>query len=139
MMTTQRKPAIPRSGDVVPLTPDLASAILLGFVEAAQVAVTPEAIVQYDRYFRPALTQTGWLTGDDPLAAATREYLDARREASRACGAGQTGWSALGAGKAREQAVRRALAARSRALAILRERGTLAVARKLQMHVIENG
>lgn len=105
---------------------DVACAIALGFEDNHRVVVTPEAITLFDERLRTSRTQPGWLDSDDPLDQATREYLNARREAMlQGPQANRSGWAGAAAIKARELANARAIQAKNRAWRILVERGFL--------------
>jgi hypothetical protein len=118
---------------------DLACAIALGMVEAPRVGINLQSITLLDAQMRPADKLDNWLDGDDPLDVATRDYLKARQDAIHAGRPrfGQTGWAAAGAGRAREEAVKRSLVAKTTAQKLLVERGVLEHARSIGMHVIE--
>ena len=77
---------MPREPILGVLDPDLACAVALGVVEHPQVVVSQEAVTVHDAGMRPLGTQPDWLVPDDPLHAATREYLQARREVMRVTG-----------------------------------------------------
>jgi hypothetical protein len=120
------------------LNPDLACAIALGFVEAPQVTVTVECFTLADPHQRTSLTQTAWL-GDDPLDAATREFLTARREAMlQGQKATRPGWMGTAAIRAREQASARAVQAKNRAWDLLRQRGVADHARLAGLTLVDH-
>jgi hypothetical protein len=120
------------------LDPDLACAVALGLVESPRVAANPEAVTVLDASMRPVGTVRGWLDGDDPLDVATREYLQARREANLTTTPrpGQAPWMATAAIRTRDAANQRAREARERARALLNQRGTFATARAAGLPVI---
>jgi hypothetical protein len=109
--------------------PDLVCAMALGLAAHPSLVVSLEAVTLQDAHQRPLATQTDWLGEEDPLEAATREYLRARREAlvanARRSG---SGWLAAGTMKIRQAANARALQAKARGRALLGERGVLAEA-----------
>ena len=120
------------------LDPDLACAIALGFVENHQVVANLGAVTVHDVAMRPLGTKPDWLNGDDPLDAATREYLSARRDALLAGsrGPGASAWGAAGIARKRDEANRKALEARARARQLLEERGVLEGARAAGFRVV---
>ena len=120
------------------LDKDLACAVALGLVESPRVAANPEAVTVHDAHMRPLGTVRGWLEGDDPLDVATREYLQARREANLTTTPrpGQAPWMAAAAIRTRDAANQRARTARERARALLGQRGTFAAARAAGLTVI---
>jgi hypothetical protein len=122
------------------LHPDLACAIALGVVDHSHVSVTVDALTLYDTHLRTSRSQTGWLDGDDPLDAATRDFLAARQEAMRnAPRPAQSGWAAASAVKARESANARAVQAKARAWQLLQERGVVSHARRAGLVVTQPG
>jgi hypothetical protein len=118
--------------------PDLACAIALGFVEEPSVVVNLETVTVHDARRQPLGAARDWLDPADPLHAATREYLAARRDAgaTTAPRPGQTGWAAAAAVKQREAAIGRAHEARARARTLLAERGFLAHARQAGLRLV---
>jgi len=120
---------------------DLACAVALGLVESPHVAANPDAVTVLDEYMQSVGTLRGWLDGDDPLDAATREYLRSRIEAYQTTTPrpGQPPWMAAAAIRTRDAANQRARAARERGRALLAERGTLDVARAAGLPVIDLG
>lgn len=119
------------------LAPDLACAIAAGFVEHRLVAVNLDALTLHDAHMRPVGTQRDWLDPADPLHAATRDYLTARRDAILAGsrGPGNTAWGSAGVARKRDEANRKALAARARIRELLEERGVLTQARAAGLNV----
>jgi hypothetical protein len=111
---------------------DHACAVALGLVEDARVVVILEALTVHDAQMRTLGTVRDWLLGNDPLDAATREYLSAGREVSQASGVRlrQSPWQTAASIKARDPANRRAREARDLGRALLAERGFLAHARR---------
>jgi hypothetical protein len=117
---------------------DLACAVALGFVEMPGVAANARTITIHDAAMRPLGSVSDWLDGSDPLDVATREYLQARQEATLSGPKpGAKPWEATARTKAREQASQRAIQARTRGKALLDERGVLARARAEKLRVIE--
>jgi hypothetical protein len=114
------------------LHPEIACAVALAIVEDPRVVANVDSLTFHDPGMRPLGTIAGWLNGDDPLRQATREYLQAKREASmttmRGPGGG-SGWAAASAARTRDAANQRARQARERGRALLAERGVLAYAR----------
>jgi hypothetical protein len=100
-------------------------------VEDPRVVASLEAVTVHDAHMRPLGSVRDWIDGSDPLGAATREYLTARRDAGKASAPrpGQGGWGAASAAKARDGANNRARQARDLARTLLAERGVLAQAR----------
>jgi hypothetical protein len=121
------------------LDQDLACAVALGLVENPRVAANPDAITVHDGAMRPLGTVRGWLDGDDPLDGATRDYLQARREANATTAPrpGQAPWVAAAAIRTRDGANQRARAARERARDLLAQRGTFAQARAAGLKVLD--
>jgi hypothetical protein len=106
------------------LHPDLACAIALGFLENPQATVTLDVFTLFDPRLRTSRAHSGWLSTDDPLDVATREYLAAKRDTTLASPrTGQSGWAAASTIKKREEASKRAIEARARGLQLLQERG----------------
>lgn len=103
----------------------------LAIVEDARVVANADALTFHDQNMRPVGTVAGWLNGDDPLRLATREYLQAKREATMTTvrRPGESGWAAASAARTRDAANQRARQARERGRALLTERGALAYAR----------
>jgi hypothetical protein len=97
---------------------DLACAIALGFVQDPRVIADLECIHIRDTDLRPLASQSGWLNTSDPLDAATREYLVARREMAR-----------LPSSEARQVAVCNLIAVKQRVRQLLVARGVLRKAR----------
>jgi hypothetical protein len=121
------------------LHPDLACAIVLGFVESNEVNASLDSVTLVDPQTRQGRTQSGWLKGDDPLDLLTREYLTARLEATRTLvGRNASGWAAASAVKSREAANTRAIQAKAQARELLRQRGILDCARSAGMTVFES-
>ncbi len=117
---------------------DLACAVALGFVDMPGVAANARTITIHDAAMRPLGSVSDWLDGNDPLDVATREYLQARQEATLSGPKmGAKPWEATARTKAREQANQRAIQARTRGKALLDERGVLARARADKLRVIE--
>ena len=119
------------------LEPDTACAVALALVEMPRVVVSLEAVTLHDAHMRPLGTARDWLT-DDPLDAAVRDYLRAKREANMTTARrpNQPPWVAAAAVKTRDQATHRALAARDAGRLLLEERGFFAKARKAGLKVI---
>jgi hypothetical protein len=117
---------------------DLACAVALGLVESPRVAANPDAVTVLDAHMRPVGTLRGWLDGDDPLDAATRDYLRARTEANLTTTPrpGQAPWVAAAAIRTRDAANQRARAARERARDLLAQRGTFAQAHAAGLPVL---
>ena len=120
------------------LDPDLACAIAAGLVEDRRVVVNLDAITLYDAHMQPVGTRSGWLTGTDPLDAATRDYLSARRDAILAGsrGPGGSAWVAAGVARKRDEANRKAVEAKVRIRKLLEERGVLRRARAAGLAVV---
>jgi hypothetical protein len=117
---------------------DLACAVALGFVEMPGVAANARTITIHDAAMRPLGSVSDWLDGSDPLDVATREYLQARQEATLSGPKlGAKPWEATARTKTREQASQRAIQARTRGKALLDERGVLVRARADKLRVIE--
>jgi hypothetical protein len=118
---------------------DLACAVAVGLVESPRVAANPDAVTVHDAHMRPLGTVRGWLDGDDPLDVATREYLQARRDANQTTTPrpGQPPWMAAAAIRTRDAANQCARAARTRARDLLTQRGTFAQARAAGLKVID--
>jgi hypothetical protein len=117
---------------------DLACAAALGFVDLPRVTANAQTITILDVTLRPGGSVAGWLDGDDQLDVATREYLVARQEAILSGPKpGAKPWEASARTKAREEANKRAIAARARGKSLLEERGILAQARADGHRVIE--
>src|ERR1700732_1069868 len=55
--------------------PDLACAVALAIVEDPSIVATVEALTVHGPGMRPLGTVRGWLRADDPLHAATNQYL----------------------------------------------------------------
>jgi hypothetical protein len=110
---------------------DLACAIALNFVEDPRVVANLDCITLHDVNMRLVGSERDWL-GDDPLEATTRDYLQARRDASLAkvSRPGQPAWGMASGVKARDAANEKARQARDLGRALLAERGTLAAARR---------
>lgn len=126
-----------RSSILEHLDHDLACGIALGFFEHPRARVTLEAVTRYDRGYRVLGIEASWL-GSDPLDAATRDYLEARRALSRASGAGEKGrWSSAVAARAREEALTRAIDAKTRARDLLIGRDAWARAADAGMTILE--
>src|SRR5262245_59888272 len=109
------------------LDPDLACAIALGYVEHNFIVANLDGITIHDADFEILGQQTDWLTEDDPLDIATRDYLSARREAllSGYHHEEDNAWAAAAAMGTREEANRRAITARAAGKALLEERRVL--------------
>ena len=120
------------------LDPDLACAVALGLVEHPRVAVSLEGLTLLDGSLQPVATVRDWLAADDPLDAATRAYLAARREATMTTvrRPGQSGWAAASVIKARDTANTRAAQARDLGRSLLAQRGVLAQARQLGLKML---
>ncbi len=102
---------------------DLACAIAMGFVINPRVLADLEWIRIYDADMRPLASQSHWLDAQDPLDAATRAYLAARR--------------ALAAGSLdRREATRHLLAAKAHVRRLLEARGVLRKAREVGLDVV---
>lgn len=130
---------MPSKGPLERLDGDLACAIALGCVEHPQVVVTLNGITLHDERMRVLDQVNGWLRDDDPLHVATKQYLLARQEVSRA---GMNtrpgyGWAAASQAKIRDTANQRALQAKGQAQALLEERGVFARARAAGLRVLE--
>jgi hypothetical protein len=97
---------------------DLACAIALGFVADPRVFAELEYIFVHDEDMRPLASQSGWLDTPDPLDAATREYLTARRALAR-----------IPSGEGRRFAVCKLLEVKQRVRQLLVSRGVLRRAR----------
>jgi hypothetical protein len=117
---------------------DLACAVALGLVEDPRVVANLDVITLHDAFMRPLGAERDWLRGDDPLDAATRDYLQARREAAMTTvyRPGQSAWGAASAIKARDGATSRARQARDLGRALLAERGVLARARQAGLKLL---
>jgi hypothetical protein len=120
------------------LDPDLACAIALGLIEHNFIQANLECITIRDGDFEILGEQTNWLTEEDPLDAATRDYLVARHQALLAGHHGESddAWAAAQAIGAREEANRRAIESRTAAKAILDERRVLGSARAAGLTVL---
>lgn len=119
---------------------DLACAIALGFVQWPQVVTNLQKLTLCDERMQTVGSDANWLDGDDPLDAIAREYLAAKQEAMKSSTAKPAyghAWSASSASKTRDEANKRAIAARAQGARLLAERGTLAAARKQGLHVID--
>ncbi len=97
---------------------DLACAIAPGFVEDPRVVAELEVIQIRDAAMRPLASQSGWLNTPDPLDAATREYLTARRAMAR-----------VPSGEARQAAACKLITVKQRVRRLLVARGVLRKAR----------
>jgi hypothetical protein len=117
---------------------DLACAIALGLVEGPHVVANLESVSLHDEPMRLLGSVRNWLDGDDPLDAATRDYLRAKRDASAAAvrRPGQAPWGMAAAVKARDLANERARQARDLGRMLLAERGVLAQARRAGMKLV---
>ncbi len=117
---------------------ELACAVALGIVEDPRIAAGPEAVTVYDARMRQLGTVPNWLAGNDPLDAATRDYLEARREATMTTvrRPGQSAWNFASATRARDGANERARQARALGRGLLAERGVLAYAQGNGLRVI---
>jgi hypothetical protein len=102
---------------------DLACAIALGFVDDPHVIADLEWIAILDADKRLRASQSGWLSTLDPLDVATREYLRAQRALARATGE-------------RDEAARKAYAAKGRVWRLLEVRGVLRMAREAGFLVV---
>lgn len=90
------------------------------------VAANVHTITINDANMRPIGSVADWLDDNDPLDAATRIYLQARLDAANAAPKrGAKPWEAAARTRARDEANKRAVEARQRAMAILEERGIL--------------
>ena len=129
---------MPRELILNKLDPDLACAIALGLVEHNFIQANLESITIHDEDFQVLGQQTNWLTEDDPLDQATRDYLVARHQALLAGHHSESdnAWAAAEAIGTREEANRRAIAARTTARAILDERRVLESAKAAGMTVL---
>jgi hypothetical protein len=107
---------------------DLACAIALGFVQDPRVIADLECIRIRDRDLRPLASQSGWLNTSDPLDAATREYLAARRELAR-----------LPSSEARQVAACNLIMVKQRVQKLLVARGVLRKARAAGLAVAGEG
>ena len=117
---------------------DLACAVALGFVDLPRVATNPQTITIHDANMRPLGSVPDWLNSSDPLDVATREYLQARQEATLSGPKlNAKPWEATARTKAREVANQRALAAKARGKALLDERGVLTQARADNLRVLD--
>jgi hypothetical protein len=117
---------------------DLACAVALSFVDLPRVAVNAQTITIHDANMRLIGSVPDWLDGGDPLDAATRDYLQARQEATLSGPKpGAKPWEASARTKAREVANQRAIQAKARGKALLEERGVLAQARAQGLRVAE--
>ena len=120
------------------LDQDLACAAALGFVELPRMAANAQTVTVQDAHQRPVGSVADWLSGSDPLDRATHEYLCARQEAVLSGPKpGAKPWEATARTKVREDANRRAIAARARGKALLEERGVLARARAENLRVLD--
>ncbi len=106
---------------------ELACAVALGIVEDPHIAPNADAVTVYDAHMRPLGTVPNWLAGNDPLDAATRDYLRAKREATMTTvrRPGQSAWNYSAATRARDGANERARQARALGRGLLAERGVL--------------
>ena len=121
---------MPRDPILGLLDRDIACAIALGVVESPLVTITPEAVGIIDPRTRATRTLAGWLDGSDPLDVAVREFLQARKDAMRAAPSGAGGaWSSASTIKNRDAANQKAIAAKNRALAFVKERNVVQSAR----------
>jgi hypothetical protein len=120
------------------LHPDVACAIALAIVEDPRVVANVDSLTLHDKNMRPLGTISGWLNSDDPLRVVTRDYLQAKREASMTTmrRPGETGWAAASAARTRDGANQRAREARDLGRALLAERGALAHARNSGLKLI---
>jgi hypothetical protein len=118
--------------------PDLACAIALGLVDCPRVVVNEEGVTVHDEHMRPLGTARNWLSADDPLDAATREYLVARREAVMATAPmrGRAPWALAAAARSRDLANKRAVQAREVARGLLAERDFFDCARAAGLKVM---
>jgi hypothetical protein len=117
---------------------DLACAIALGLADHALVRVTADALTLLDERTAVRHQECGWLSGSDPLKAATRRFLEARQAASRAAAPrGPGAWSAAAGTKAREAAQRQAIEARDEARRILTERDFPGRARAIGLTILD--
>jgi hypothetical protein len=132
---------MPRGLILGKLDPDLACAIALGLVEHNFIVTNLESITIHDEDFQPLGQHRDWLTDEDPLDQATREYLSARRQALLAARQGEAdnAWAAAAGLATREEANRRAVQARATGLAILEQRRVLECARAAGMTVFGDG
>jgi hypothetical protein len=128
---------MPRDLILNKLDPDLACAIALGLVEHNFIQANLESITLHDEDFQILGQQKEWLTEDDPLDLATRDYLVARHQALLAGRHGESdnAWAAAQAIGTREEANRQAIEARATAKAILEERRVLESAKAAGMTV----
>lgn len=113
---------------------DLACAIALAFVEVPGVSVNLQAVTLSKG------TQQNWIDDQDPLEAATREYLTAKQQVAQSSSTWKPGgnaWGSAGGVKQREEAVKRSVAARGAAQKLLAERGVLTYARGKGYRVYE--
>jgi hypothetical protein len=132
---------MPRGLILGKLDPDLACAIALGLVEHNFIVTNLECITIHDEDFRPLGQQRDWLTDEDPLDLATRDYLTARRQALFATHQAEAdnAWAAAAGLATREEANRRAVEARAMGRAILEQRRVLESARAAGMTVFGDG
>jgi hypothetical protein len=117
---------------------DLACAGALGFVDLPRVSTNPQTVTIHDANMRLVGSVPDWLSGADPLDVATREYLQARQEATLSgTKPNAKPWEAAARAKARDEATKRALQAKARGKILLDQRGVLDRARAEQLRVIE--
>lgn len=117
---------------------DLACAVALGVVEDPRIVATVEAVTLHDDGLRPLGKLSDWLAGNDPLDVATRDYLLAKRDASRTTARrpGQMAWGFASAAKTRDAATERACKARDVGRRLLAERGLFTYARTAGLKLI---
>jgi hypothetical protein len=129
---------MPRSLILGKLDPDLACALAVGLVEHPLIQANLEAISLYDQDLTLIGRYPDWLDVNDPLDAATRAYLEARRTAheARRHHEDDNAWAAAASLRVQEDASKRAIAARSAARQLLEEREVLASARAAGMAVL---
>jgi hypothetical protein len=132
---------MPRGLILGKLDPDLACGIALGLVEHNFIVTNLESITIHDEDFETLGQQRDWLTDEDPLDLATRDYLTARRQALLAAHQGEAdnAWAAAAGIASREEANRRAVEARATGRAILEQRRVLESARAAGMTVFGDG
>lgn len=117
---------------------DFACAIALGLADHPLVRVTAEAITLLDERAAMRHQESGWLSGTDPLKAATRRFLESRQAVTRASAPrGPGAWSAAAATKVREVAQREAIQAKDEARRILIERDFLGRAKALGLTILD--
>jgi len=117
---------------------DLACAVALNWVEMSGVVANAQTITFTDARQRQVGQVDDWLNGGDPLDTITRTFLTARLEAANAAPkANARPWEATARIKTREEANKRAIAARQQGKALLQERGVFDLARSKNLRVVE--